>query len=461
MLIRCLNWPRAQRFATLPAMTSPAVLDVSAFIDLQPVSRLQFRVILLCGLVVLFDGLDTQVIGYLGPALSLEWNIPRAQLGPVFSASLVGLMAGLLIIGPISDRIGRRYSIIVSVFLFSFCTLLTAFAQGVNDLMLYRFLAGIGLGGAMPNALALTGEYCPKRLRATLVIIMFCGFSLGSILGGLLSALLLDSYGWRAVFLVGAALPLLLLPVLVYKLPESLQFLLLRNQRHAEVHYILTSIAPAHDGKLLLGGDAPSTAKVPVTDLFLQQRTRGTLMLWAVFFMNLMVFYFLQSWLPTLFTDSGLSQQSAVLMTTLISVGGIVAGIISGPLMDRYNAYKVLAGLYVGGAVFVITIGIASPALLALATFCAGFCVSGAQKSINALAVIFYPTKVRSTGVGWALGIGRFGSILGPVLAGWLLGWGWSTANLMQLAAVPMLLAAALIYWMGVSYAGDSSGGQR
>jgi AAHS family 4-hydroxybenzoate transporter-like MFS transporter len=133
MLIRCLNWPRAQRFATLPAMTSPAVLDVSAFIDLQPVSRLQFRVILLCGLVVLFDGLDTQVIGYLGPALSLEWNIPRAQLGPVFSASLVGLMAGLLIIGPISDRIGRRYSIIVSVFLFSFCTLLTAFAQGVND----------------------------------------------------------------------------------------------------------------------------------------------------------------------------------------------------------------------------------------------------------------------------------------------------------------------------------------
>lgn len=442
-------------------MTSSAVLDVSAFIDAQPVSRLQYRVILLCGLVVLFDGLDTQVIGYLGPALSLEWNIPRAQLGPVFSASLVGLMAGLLIIGPISDRIGRRYSIIVSVFLFSFCTLLTAFAQGVNDLMLYRFLAGIGLGGAMPNALALTGEYCPKRLRATLVIIMFCGFSLGSILGGLLSALLLDTYGWRAVFLVGAALPLLLLPVLVYTLPESLQFLLLRNKRHAEAHHILSSIAPGHDEKRLLGGDAPSMAKVPVTDLFLQQRTRGTLMLWAVFFMNLMVFYFLQSWLPTLFTDSGLSQQSAVLMTTLISVGGIVAGIISGPLMDRYNAYKVLAGLYLGGAVFVITIGMASPALLALATFFAGFCVSGAQKSINALAVIFYPTKVRSTGVGWALGIGRFGSILGPVLAGWLLGWGWSTANLMQLAAVPMLLAAALIYWMGVSYAGDSSGGQR
>jgi AAHS family 4-hydroxybenzoate transporter-like MFS transporter len=441
-------------------MTKPPVLDVAAFIDSRPVSLLQYRVIILCALVVLFDGLDTQVIGYLGPALSLEWSIPRAQLGPVFSASLVGLMAGLLVIAPISDRIGRRYSIIVSVFLFSFCTLLTAYAQGVTDLMIYRFLAGIGLGGAMPNALALTGEYCPKRLRATLVIIMFCGFSLGSILGGLIAAVLLPGYGWRAVFLTGALLPLLLLPLLLWKLPESLQFLLLRSERHTQARRIVQDIDPAQDLAGELRSDMQAAAGVPVADLFLQGRMRGTLMLWSVFFMNLMVFYFLQSWLPTLFTDSGLSQQSAVLMTTLISVGGIVAGIISGPLMDRYNAYVVLAVLYLGGAVFVVAIGISGAGLLALVTFCAGFCVSGAQKSVNALAVIFYPVQMRSTGVGWALGIGRFGSILGPVLAGWLLLWGWSTANLMQLAAIPMLLAAALIYGMGVSYGGDSSGGQ-
>jgi len=433
-------------------MTKITALDVSSFIDTQAVSPLQYRVIILCALVVLFDGLDTQVIGYLGPALSREWSIPREQLGPIFSASLVGLMAGLLVIGSISDRIGRRWSIIVSVFLFSFFTLLTAFSQGVNELIVYRFLAGIGLGGAMPNALALTGEYCPKRLRATLVIIMFCGFSLGSIIGGLVAAALLDTYGWRAVFMVGAILPLLLLPLLVWRLPESMQFLLLRKGNEPRVRHLLQQLAPGHDVDAPLQGDEQSLAKVPVSDLFLQGRTRGTLMLWAVFFMNLMVFYFLQSWLPTLFTDSGLSQQSAVLMTTLISVGGIVAGIISGPLMDRYNAYKVLCVLYLGGAVFVVLIGLASPALLALATFLAGFCVSGAQKSVNALAVIFYPTHVRSTGVGWALGIGRFGSILGPVLAGWLLSWGWSTASLMQLAALPMLLAAALIYTMGLGY---------
>ena len=402
------------------------------------------------------------MIGYLGPALSAEWNIPRAQLGPVFSASQVGLVAGLLVIGAISDRIGRRLSIIVSVVLFGFFTLLTAFAQGVTDLMVYRLLAGIGLGGAMPNALALTGEYCPKRLRATLVIIMFCGFSLGSIVGGVIAATLLDSLGWHAVFLIGAILPMLLLPVLIVKLPESLQFLLLASRSRAprvrRALGILQKINPQLAGSVELQVQLEPVAKVPVTDLFSAGRTRGTLMLWVVFFMNLMVFYFLQSWLPTLFADTGLSQQSAVLMSTLISVGGIVAGIVSGPLMDRYNAYKVMALLYLGGSLLVAAIGVAGPAALAWVTFGAGFCVSGGQKSINALAVIFYPTQVRSTGVGWALGIGRFGSILGPVLAGGLLSWGWTTASLLQLAALPMLLAALMIYVMGLYYSSHAQG---
>jgi AAHS family 4-hydroxybenzoate transporter-like MFS transporter len=445
----------------------PVKIDIETFINSQAVSRLQFLVIVLCGLVVLLDGLDTQVIGYLGPALSAEWNIPRAQLGPVFSASQVGLVGGLLVIGAVSDRIGRRRSIIFSVLLFAICTLLTAFAQGVTDLMIYRLLAGIGLGGAMPNALALTGEYCPKRLRATLVIIMFCGFSLGSILGGVISTIFLDTMGWswRSVFIAGAILPLILLPILLLKLPESLQFLMLdsryKQQRQAKAALILAKINPQLASTVDMHAQSPVVAKVPVTDLFTAHRAKGTLMLWAVFFMNLMVFYFLQSWLPTLFTDTGLSQRSAVLMSTLISGGGIVAGVLSGPLMDRYNAYKVLAALYLGGALFVASIGIANPSVLAFVTFAAGFCVSGGQKSVNALAVIFYPTFVRSTGVGWALGIGRFGSILGPVLAGWLLGWGWTTASLLQMAALPMLLATLLIYTMGATYAGNSQGARR
>jgi AAHS family 4-hydroxybenzoate transporter-like MFS transporter len=422
-------------------------------LDQWPLSRLQWRVIILCALVVLLDGLDTQVIGYLGPALSAEWQIPREQLGPVFSASLVGLMVGLLCVGVLADYYGRRVSILICVGLFTVFTLLTAFAQGVTDLMLWRFLAGIGLGGAMPNALALTGEYCPRRSRATLTILMFCGFSLGSIIGGLLAAALLDTLGWRMVFLIGAALPLVLLPLLLWMLPESLQFLLERKRDEPRVHALLTRINPQHEAAtpLQVRGNEKG---LPVTALFQEERTQGTLLLWLVFFCNLMVFYFLQNWLPTLFTDAGLSQQDAVLMSTLISWGGIVAGLLSGPLMDRYNPCLVLAALYLAGTVFVAAMGQASASLLAVATFCAGFCVSGAQKSINAFAVLFYPVRMRSTGVGWALGIGRFGSILGPVAAGYLLSWGWGYGLLMQLAAVPMLVAAIAIYRVGRRYFG-------
>jgi AAHS family 4-hydroxybenzoate transporter-like MFS transporter len=405
----------------------------------------------LCALVVLLDGLDTQVIGYLGPALSAEWQIPREQLGPVFSASLVGLMVGLLMVGVLADYYGRRFCILFCVSLFTVFTLLTAFAQGVTDLMLWRFLAGIGLGGAMPNALALTGEYCPRRLRATLTILMFCGFSLGSIVGGVLAAALLESMGWRSVFLIGAVMPLVLLPLLLWLLPESLQFLSQKKGNERQVHAQLKQINPDHDIATPLQ-DEPPESSLPVTSLFHDQRTAGTLLLWVVFFCNLMVFYFLQNWLPTLFTDAGLSQQDAVLMSTLISWGGIVAGLLSGPLMDRYNPCLVLAGLYLAGTLFVAAMGQASTALLAVATFCAGFCVSGAQKSVNALAVLFYPVKMRSTGVGWALGVGRLGSILGPVIGGYLLGWGWSYGSLMQLAAVPMLVAAIAIYLVGRRY---------
>ncbi len=437
-------------------MNSEATIDIGSFFDARPLGRLQLLVMVLCGLVVLFDGLDTQVIGYLGPALSSEWDISRDRLGPVFSASLVGLMVGLLLVGMISDRFGRRITIIVSVVLFSICTLLTAFAQGVGDLVIYRFLAGIGLGGAMPNALALTGEYCPRRMRATLVIIMFCGFSLGSILGGLISAALLSSLGWRAVFITGGVLPLLLVPFLIAWLPESLQYLVNRPGQESRIRTILRRIDSGIPGldKAAFSGQEQKGEGVPVADLFAQGRGAGTLMLWFIFFMNLMVFYFLQNWLPTIFSDAGLPIERAVLMTTLISVGGIVAGLITGPLMDRFDAYRVLAVLYLLGTLFVALIGFVAPALLALATFGAGFCVSGAQKSINALAVIYYPTRMRSTGVGWALGIGRFGSILGPVVGGWLLAIGWSSASLFRLAAVPMLLAAAFIFIMGLNYGG-------
>ena len=385
-------------------------------------TSIELRVAVLCGLVVLLDGLDTQVIGYLGPALAAEWKIPAATLGPVFSAGLVGLMGGLLTLGPLADVWGRKRTILFSVALFGLFTLLTAQARGVTDLMLYRVAAGIGLGGAMPNALALTGEYSAPQRRATVTVAMFCGFSLGSVLGGGLAASLIADHGWRFIFLIGGVLPLLLLPLLAWKLPESAQLL--------------------------------TESRVPVARLFDGDHRIGTPLLWVVFFLNLFEFFFLQSWMPTMLTSSGMTQTRAILVTTLISVGGIVAGILSGPLMDRVGPYRVLAALYAGGAVFVALVGSVPASLTAVsvATFAAGFCVSGAQKSVNALAVLFYPPRVRSTGVGWALGIGRGGGILGPLTGGWLLALDWSTPKIFQWAALPMVVAAVVVFMMGIRF---------
>ncbi len=386
----------------------------------------ELRVALLCSLVVLLDGLDTQVIGYLGPALAAEWKIPPAVLGPVFSAGLLGLMGGLLTLGPLADVWGRKRTILVSVALFGVFTLLTAQANGVADLMIYRVIAGIGLGGAMPNALALTGENSAPHRRATVTVAMFCGFSLGSVLGGGMTATLIAEHGWRSIFLIGGILPIVLLPLLWWALPESDQ--LHRTQE----------------------------GRVPVARLFDGEHRIGTPLLWVVFFMNLFEFFFLQSWLPTMLTSQGMAQPRAILVSTLVSVGGIVAGILSGPLMDRLGPYRVLGWLYAGGAVFVVIVGIPSSlTAISVATFAAGFCVSGAQKSVNALAVLFYPVRVRSTGVGWALGIGRGGGILGPLVGGWLVAAGWSTPKIFQWAALPMIIATVVVFMMGVRFGGE------
>ena len=433
-------------------------INVTAFIDSRKASGLQVRVAVLCAMVLVFDGLDTQVVGYLGPALAQDWQLPRPALGPIFSAGLVGLMLGLMIVGPLADRMGRKWAIVLSTLLFGFLTLLTAAARGITDLLFYRFIAGIGLGGALPNALALTGEYWPRRRRATAVIIMFCGFSLGSILGGGLAAALVAQFGWRSVFVVGGLLPLLLAPVLMVKLPESLQFLVIQGADSQRIAGLLAHIDPGlscPQGACFTSTES-ATSGVPIAHVFRDGRGLGTMLLWTVFFLNLLAFFFLQSWLPTVLTDSGLEMETAALVTTLISAGGVVAGLLSGPSMDRFGPYPVLVTLYACGAVMVTLVGstLPSPSLpvLIATTFGAGFSVSGAQKSVNALAVLFYPTAVRSTGVSWALGVGRVGSILGPLVGGWLMESGWSTANIFKLAALPMLCAAGVVFAMGVHY---------
>jgi AAHS family 4-hydroxybenzoate transporter-like MFS transporter len=423
---------------------TPAI-DLVDFIDREPVGGFQIRLLLTCAGVLFLDGFDTQAIGYVAPALAKEWGLTKGALGPVFSAGLFGLMIGALVFGPLADRVGRKKIIIFSTAAFGLGALATALVQDLNSLLVIRFLTGLGLGGAMPNTVAMTSEYNPQRRRATMVMIMFCGFSIGAAFGGFLAADLIPRFGWRSVFIVGGIAPLLLLPVLVWRLPESVRFLATAGQAPERVAELLKRISPhsafAPDARFVV--HEARLAGIPVAHLFREGRTAATLLLWVVFFMSLLDIYFLANWLPTVLNDLGASVSEAVMIGSLLQVGGVVGTFALGSVIDRFS-FRALALVYFGAVFAVGAIGQLShsAALVSIAIFAAGFCVVGGQIAANALAAAFYPTSVRSSGVGWALGIGRIGSIIGPLVGGMLLAAKWSTSAVFMTAAAAALCAA-------------------
>src|SRR6204780_2076517 len=420
-------------------------IDVAEFIDQQPVGAFQLKLLLTCAAVLFLDGFDTQAIGYVAPVLAKEWGLTKGALGPVFSAGLFGLMIGALVFGPLADRIGRKNIIIFSTLAFGIGALVTAFVQDVNALLAIRFLTGLGLGGAMPNAIATTSEFNPRRRRATMVMIMFCGFSVGAALGGLLAAALIPNFGWRSVFVVGGAAPLLLVPILVLRLPESVRFLALTGRANAEVADLLGFITPgprfAPATQFVV--NEPHLPGIPVLHLFREGRALVTLLLWVVFFMSLLDIYFLANWLPTVLNDLGASVSEAAAIGSMLQVGGVVGTFALGSIIDRFS-FRALAlvcfiAVFAGGAIGELG---HNAFLIWVAVFASGFCVVGGQIAANALAAAFYPTSVRATGVGWALGIGRVGSIVGPLVGGVLLTMKWSTESVFMAAAAAALCAA-------------------
>src|SRR5262245_46888978 len=302
-------------------MTEARLIDVVDTIDRLPIGRFQVLALTLCGLVAILDGFDTQAIAFVAPVMAREWSMDVAAFGPIFGAGLLGLMVGALIMGPLADRIGRRSAILLSTAIFGVFALLTAAAYDFAGLFAYRFLTGIGLGGAMPNIIALASEYSPRRNRATLVTLMFCGFPLGAVLGGLVSANLLSAFGWPSVFVLGGVLPLLLLPVLYVLLPESIRFLVSQRTASATVAALLGRIdgraSYASTDRFVIG--EPVLPGLPVGHLFTESRAAGTLLLWTVFFSNLLILYFLINWLPSVLQQAGLPIERAIIGTVLMN----------------------------------------------------------------------------------------------------------------------------------------------
>ncbi|MGI4954960.1 MAG: MFS transporter [Janthinobacterium lividum] len=420
-------------------------IDLAGFIEAQPVGRRQITLLLMCAAVLFTDGFDTQAIGYVAPELAREWQLGRGALGSVFSAGLFGLLLGSLLFSPIADRVGRKRIVVGSTAAFGLLTLATTLAPDVTTLTVLRFLTGLGLGGAMPNAVALTAEISPHRRRATMVMAMFCGFSLGAAVGGLIAAAMIPAFGWRSVFVLGGVAPLLLAVYLARALPESARFLALQGNQDARVGRIVAWLFPDQappPGARFTVAEHAATG-VPVRALFTEGRTVFTLLLWTVFFMSLVDLYFLSNWLPTVLSDLGASVSAAAIIGSMLQVGGLVGTFALGWVIDRFS-FRALAVTYLLAAAAIAAVGLSHHSVpgVTTAVFAAGFCIVGGQIAANALASGSYPTAARATGVGWALGIGRIGSIVGPLVGGLLLSLRWSTEALFGVAAIPALFAA-------------------
>jgi AAHS family 4-hydroxybenzoate transporter-like MFS transporter len=423
-------------------------------LKVKRLGRFEITVIAACAAAIFFDGYDAQAIGYVGPSLIKSFGIAPAALGPVFSGGLVGIMLGALFIAPLADRMGRRPVILGSILLFAAFTLATAWVDSPTSLLWLRVLTGLGLGGCMPNAIALTSEYSPARLQGFLVTLMFNGFTLGSLLGGVLAHQLIPRFGWRAVFVAGGVLPLLLVPILFFVLPESLRFLALTGRNRVAVAAALERVGSSETPESFGARLSLQEGQVrrSIRELFTVGRGRATAVLWIVFFMSLLDVYLLVSWLPTALNQAGIPAQNAIILGSLLQAGALLGTLLCGAGLDRFGGNAVLMPAYILGALSIAAIGVFSSSNLVVTTIAvilAGAGIIGGQTAANALAAATYPTQIRSTGVGWALGIGRIGSIIGPLVAAALLMAHVSVRGIFLVSAIPALVAAGAIAIFG------------
>jgi MFS transporter, AAHS family, 4-hydroxybenzoate transporter len=365
----------------------------------------------------------------------------------VFSAALAGLALGAFGLGLLADRVGRKAVLIGATACFGVFTICTALAPSFGVLLALRFLAGLGLGGAMPSFISLTSEYSPRRRRAVIVALLWAGFPLGGFVGGLLASWIIPAFGWHSVFWVGGVLPLLICVVLVFALPESIGYLVADGAPAEQISSLLRKVFPAasmpDDATFVLNEERASG--VPVVQLFAMGRAVGTIMLWISFFIALMMLVTNSAWAPTLLKREGIGLREASLAMAAFNLGSVIATSFAGWLIVRAGASVILPVVMIGSAASMALIGYAAPSVGAVILLQGlfGVFMGGGSSGLIALAAIYYPTAIRSTGVGWAMGMGRVGSFTGPLVVGSLVAVGLSTAGIFVAIGVPALLAAA------------------
>jgi AAHS family 4-hydroxybenzoate transporter-like MFS transporter len=428
-------------------------------------ARYQIVIIVVCALIAMIDGYDTQVIALAAPDIASSWSMNPASFGAVFGIGLFGGLIGALLFGFISDRYGRKPTLLIAVTAFGLVCLATPFAQNIEQLFAIRFLTGLGLGGALPSLISITAEYTPGKRRNTVVGIMFCGFPLGAVIAGVLATKLIPAHGWQSVFIVGGLAPLILVPVIWKLLPESARFLALKG-RWTELQAVLRRIGCAEvdpstlqaengrpeNGQAENGQPETGHATSSVARLFTDGRAVITLMLWLTFLLSLLLTYLLTNWIPIIARQAGSTTSGALLGVAALNLGAILGCLTIGGIADRWNPTRTISIAFALGAIAIALIGQATTSVATLLVTClvAGFFSIGAQMCTVAWCAGFYETSLRATGVGWAVGIGRIGAIAGPVLGGILIGADVSATGIFLVTGVASIGAAIAVSVIGL-----------
>ncbi len=425
------------------------VFNIEQLMDGSRLSSLHWRVLILCALAAFLDGYDVAVMASATPSVAKAWSVNPGELRWIVTAAVIGIAASALVVSPLGDYFGRRAVLLTSFAVVGLSTLMGSTAHSPNELFAWRLLTGIGLGASLPNALAMGAEYAPAKSRTALVALLACGISLGSATSGLIAPPILEFGGWRALFVVGGCVALLTwLPL--FAMPESLRFLAARGRDPERIGRLLERLNSTHKyqpGNVYTLPEQTAARKLSVGHLLTPRLLPATLLLWLVFFLNLGLLYLMSTWLSTLLNEGGLPLSQALRIAAMFQIGGVVGGFGLAWLMQRWGPFLVLAVSYTlsAGALAVLGTHVTQPALLVVLILITGNGINGGQVALNAVSATLYPTAARATGVGWALGVGRFGAIVGPLTAGALMAAGINLGHLFWLAIIPTLVCAVAV----------------
>jgi AAHS family 4-hydroxybenzoate transporter-like MFS transporter len=425
------------------------VVQVSRLLDESGLTSFHIKLLIWSFFIVLIDGYDIAAIAFAAPHLVRAWGISPAALGPVFSASLFGILFGSALFGWIGDRYGRKAALVGANLLFGVFTLAAAFATSLEQMFWLRLLAGLGIGGVIPNVVAINAESAPRRLRATLALIAVGCVPIGGAIPGFVTALFVPQHGWQILFLLGGIVPIAIAIVGAFGLPESIKYMTLHESQRPRMEKLIAAIRPDFqvppDARFVVEDEKQFPGFNPAY-LFRDGLALITPLLWLLFALNLMGFFFLLSWTPTLLSAAKLPPSAAPLAGAMLQVGGTVGSLLLCGWLQRHR-FLAIAILLVVAVPVVGSIGYAgltSQTALLTATFLAGFCVLGVQSGINVVGALIYPTSLRANGSGWQLGLGRIGSIVGPLVGSLFVG--MPVERLYMWSALPFAVGAVVCY---------------